>query len=545
MRSPIFFFRLLLKYKSLLFLSKIEKKFILHNEKKWKLNKKRMQSKNIILVDLFYWNPWIYIWSYLTNILSYRLNAKIKYFYFDLYQSKYSMINRFYILKLTKIFKSFNVTKGISELDFYYSKKETKLYNKEFKKINSNTQELVNYKRKNIIIGHLIYDTYLRQKLVATIDLRDKELKVIFIRALKYFDEIYKYLSQNKVKVIIPSHLCYINYGIISSIAAQKKINIIKINSNDRGTALFRLHKIDKNKLLDEPPYYNYAKIFNNFSILQKKNSRIIGKDIITKRISGENDNTLPYMKTNQFSKKLKLSIKTKAKQGKEKIFIFPHCYLDNPHRYRYMIFQDFYKQVKFFLDLSLKLDQYEWYYKPHPNELRGTMNIHYELLKNYPNVKSLDTRISHKSILSENPKCIITNHGTIAHEYAYFNIPVINTGDNPHINYNFCLHMRNKTQLVNTFLNLNKDLKKINFNKNKIYEFMYMHYYHFNHMYEKDSLMPDSYIVDNSSKHYNNPKIKYDFLNSDKTLGKYLNETKKIDQNMKKYINLFLDKNI
>ena len=78
---------------------------------------------------------------------------------------------------------------------------------------------------------------------------------------------------------------------------------------------------------------------------------------------------------------------------------------------------------------------------------------------KNYPNVKSLDTRISHKSILSENPKCIITNHGTIAHEYAYFNIPVINTGDNPHINYNFCLHMRNKTQLVNTFLNLKATL--------------------------------------------------------------------------------------
>ncbi len=460
--------RYLIFLKNSFFLSKIEKRFILHNQKKWKLTNLSNETENIILIDLFNWKPWIYIWSYLTNILSGRLNAKIKYFYFDLYQFKPKIIYKFLLIKIIKIFKSFNVTKGIDENDFILTKKEIKISTRNFNKIKFNKKKLLNYEKKKIKIGHLIYDTYLRQKYVATIDFKDVELKNIFIRAEKIFNETYKYLSRNKVKVIIPSHLCYITYGIIVSIAAKKKIDIIKINSFDRGTALFRLHKIDQKILVDEPPYYNYSKIFDKLNNIQKRKSLKIGKNIIEKRVSGKNDKTLPYMVINQFSKKLLTYKQNKKKNNKEKIFIFPHCYLDNPHRYRSMIFPDFYDQVCFILNKSLKLDQYEWYYKPHPNELKSTEDIHKKLLKDYPKVTYLDSKVSHHHIIKQKPKCIITNHGTIAHEYSYFNIPVINTGDNPHINYDFCLHVQNKKNLTAVLFNLNKHLKKIKFNKKK-----------------------------------------------------------------------------
>ena len=51
--------------------------------------------------------------------------------------------------------------------------------------------------------------------------------------------------------------------------------------------------------------------------------------------------------------------------------------------------------------------------------------------------------KVSHRQLLKLNLKCIITNHGTVAHEYAAYNVPVINTGDNPYINYNFCLTLK------------------------------------------------------------------------------------------------------
>ena len=41
---------------------------------------------------------------------------------------------------------------------------------------------------------------------------------------------------------------------------------------------------------------------------------------------------------------------------------------------------------------------------------------------------------------LKKKVNLLLTCYGTIAHEYAYFGIPVINASiNNPHINYNFC----------------------------------------------------------------------------------------------------------
>jgi hypothetical protein len=37
----------------------------------------------------------------------------------------------------------------------------------------------------------------------------------------------------------------------------------------------------------------------------------------------------------------------------KDKIIIFPHCFYDYPHRYRSMIFPDFYEHAVFFMNLS------------------------------------------------------------------------------------------------------------------------------------------------------------------------------------------------
>ena len=59
----------------------------------------------------------------------------------------------------------------------------------------------------------------------------------------------------------------------------------------------------------------------------------------------------------------------------------------------------------------------------------------------------------------------------------AYFKIPVINTGDNPHINYKFSLNPKNLSELKKIILNIDKYYKKINFDKKKIFEFVYMHF--------------------------------------------------------------------
>ena len=69
----------------------------------------------------------------------------------------------------------------------------------------------------------------MRTTLEPTLKLNDKRFKEIFFRANKIFKESNKYLSENNLKILIPSHLCYITYGIITRIALLKKIKILKL----------------------------------------------------------------------------------------------------------------------------------------------------------------------------------------------------------------------------------------------------------------------------------------------------------------------------
>ena len=121
------------------------------------------------------------------------------------------------------------------------------------------------------------------------------------------------------------------------------------------------------------------------------------------------------------------------------------------------MIFTDFFEQVNYLLKISKVNKGFQWFYKPHPNELKNNENYIYELKKKYPNVIFLGNQFSHNLVLKLDPYLIITNFGTVAHEFAYFKIPVINTGDNPHINYNFSLNPKNKNELKDMIINLNK----------------------------------------------------------------------------------------
>ena len=59
--------------------------------------------------------------------------------------------------------------------------------NKLFKKINSKS-DLIKLRYKDIVIGDLVYDTYLRFNRVATVDINDKKLKLIIRNAINIYE---------------------------------------------------------------------------------------------------------------------------------------------------------------------------------------------------------------------------------------------------------------------------------------------------------------------------------------------------------------------
>ena len=96
-----------------------------------------------------------------------------------------------------------------------FIKISNKKISKELKKIKSK-RKLEKYKYKNVLIGDLIYDTYLRTSFEPTINLNDKKFFDIFSDAIKIYECINAFFKKNKVKLCIPSHTYYIQYGILT-----------------------------------------------------------------------------------------------------------------------------------------------------------------------------------------------------------------------------------------------------------------------------------------------------------------------------------------
>ena len=451
--------------------------YIKFNKQKWKYFKVE-KPKGVILVDLFENYSFIHLWSYLTNVLAKKESLEIKYFYFYFYRSKFER-TFLYLRKVKKIYESFNVKKGIDENDFISIKnfKENSI-EKKFKNLKTKTS-FINFTYRGIIIGDLIYDTYLRNNFKPTLDLKDKYLLDIFKRAIKIFDQVEKYFNNNNVKLVIPSHTNYIQYGIITRIALKKRIKVFKILESNRGSSDLRFRNIEKKFPKDTENYFLYKRKFTKFT--NKKKLIKIGKKILINRLSGKKDKSLPYMVNNSY--KTNKNKENKELKNKNKIIIFAHCFFDSPHKHRNMIFNDFYEQLIFILSLSRLSKKYYWYIKPHPNSYFQNDAYLKEILKNkFNNVKILNKNLSNKIIAESKPSLVITDHGSIGHEMAYYEIPVLNTGDNPHINYNFNIHAKCKKDIIKTIKNLNSLKKKINFDKKYIYEFIYMHFvYRFN----------------------------------------------------------------
>lgn len=465
------------------------------------------KEKGIVLIDLFDNSPWICFYSEIVYFLKKNYHLECKFFYFILQRTFFSKF-KIHTYRLRSIFKSFKVNEGINE-----NKEEHNIKFKDVKKIFNriNTRkQLINFRYKGIKIGDLIYDTHLRLNFKPTINnLKDHKLLLTFSHAINIYDICEKFFLKNKVKLIITSHPYYIQYGIITRYALHKKIPVVMIYSENNGTRKFRLHKIDNISRNDEVnEYFNFQKNFKK--IKNKTIARKIGKKIIEERLSGKTK--LVYLKKSPY--KSDINFQNLYKKQNYAI-LFCHDFYDAIHRFRHMIFDDFYKQLNFILNFSKKNKNIKWLIKPHPNQFEANDRVFEDLKQKYKNVIFLDKKTNNKSLIKLKPKFIVTNHGTIAHEFAYYKIPVINTGDNSHISYNFCLHPKNKKQLLHIFQNINLYKKKINFDKKLIYEYAYMYYKLPAMRLEKHKLKLDDRYNDFEKFHFKKP---FDFK-----LNKYL----------------------
>ena len=439
------------------------KKIINFNRKIFN-NLKFKEKKKIILCEFSNNSSNHLTFSYLLNYLkqkySYRCCA-----YENLFQENFTKRIKFFFQNILD-YKNFAIYRSFNVDDFILSKKTKMVKNLS----NIQYQNILDIKIDDILIGDLIYDTFLKKFGLPTINIEDKKFLGLLKSSIENFYFWKLFFEKNNVKSLIISDTTYVD-AIILRISVYNGISTYQCNWDN-------IHKIDKNNLYAYSKYKFYKNDFNKLEANQKKRGLELAKKSIEKRFSANDfseDRIMFYSNRSTFHKDFSKQNILKKNKNK-KILIATHCFLDAPHGYGYKgnIFTDFYEWLSYLYDISKKTN-YDWYIKNHPSSIPKTSEILNEFLKDKKEFNLIPSEISHSQLIKEGINCVLTVNGTIGWEYAYYQVPVINASiNNPHILYSFNLHAENLKDYENMILNYED--YKIDYEKNDIYEFYFMH---------------------------------------------------------------------
>ena len=438
------------------------KLFINNNKKNFK--KVRDRTKGQILIEFNNWSVAHILASYLGNILSTKYNARMIGFEgYTLISSRLNLsifdkfkyfLSKNFFGKYYKVYNSFNVEKFIRpSIETDIMEKSKKKYLAIVKKISSK-EKLLNLKIEGVIIGDLIYDTFLKIKKLPTVDINSDILKNYIFECIQVFYYWKKYFENNNVKSVITVHPTYL-YGIIMRLACQKNIPVYRAHVNSVQYIKQKNYNAGK-PFGDYPKYFNLLNTKNKIELINK--SKLLLEDILKKKVES------PKLK--KFEPKIK-------KNEKISVLIAMHNFYDSPHVFGKLLFPDFYEWLIYLVKISKKTD-YKWYLKLHPeNDIKDFKFIK-KIIGKKGNIEILPSDVTHKFVLKKKIQFVLTCFGTIGYEYAYLGLTVINACKfNPHQAYNFNLNPKNILEYSKIIKNLRQYLIKPP--KKEILEFFYI----------------------------------------------------------------------
>ena len=399
-------------------------------------------------------------------------NTLFRTLYLSIFKKKLNARLLFINYKFNPIFKLIYKALGAKQLEIKLNriqKDECKKYLDLFYKNIESKNDILNYEIDGTNIGLDIYESYLitfNKPTIHKISILNKELFKTVFKAISLYIFWRDFFMENKnIEGVLISHRNYIETNILNRIAIQNKKKVFTMTGD--GLAITRWKNLDLNF------FDYYQEIFDSLKEEEKLNAISWSKMQLQKRFSGAIGIDMNYSTKSAFHKHYVEKENIIQESNKIKIIVCTSCFYDNPHCYGKMQFPDFYESLKFLALISQKTD-YEWYIKPHPDYLPGTIEIIKEILKFFNNAKLIPPDTSFH-FLKDKIDFAITTYGSIGHELPLLNIPVINLSQiNPHQNYNFNFTSKNLDELTSTLLNINKvKIKDIE----KLYEFYFIHY--------------------------------------------------------------------
>lgn len=480
-------------------IDKQSKKFIAFCNLRWPnvLSEKR---KSEVLVELYPVDQTVLAFAYFSNIIAEKFCSKI--ISFSLSNHKMYL---FYwrCRRLLKIYKSFNATSHLNTIiSNRTSRNERDILTDILHGIKTKA-DVLDISISGDLIGREIYEAYLMERRKSTIDIHSSEFKAFLVKCIKTYLFWNNYFNHHEVKAVVLSHAIY-RYGIIKTIANRKGIPVYLptvrslyclINPNDWGLTCFAL----------------YPALFKSLPKEIRDNGIAWAKERLQCRLSGEVGIDMSYSTKSAFAKNISAK-NVLRKSAKIKVIIATHCFFDNPHCYGINLFPDFHEWISYLGEMS-EITDYDWYLKTHPDVLPGNDEVLLELLSKYKNITRIPSETSHLQLVEEGVTFILTVYGSVGHELPLLGQTVINAGEkNPHIGYEFCIHAKTIEEYHAYLLNLDKIKHSVD--KQKIYEFYFMHYRVSGHIQNFFFNSFDIFLSSINPGDQNSPKVYEFFMN-------------------------------
>jgi hypothetical protein len=403
----------------------------------WRPEKRKSQGFVLVELNRIYSSHIAY--AYLANVLARQLSSKIATFSASKSSTGPLPVWAYWIPRIFwfffsdhgKTYRSFGSKKVFFPVTTRSQRNEAKNLVKEFFKINPTKRDFEKFRVSGILIGDLVYDSYLRNRNTPTIDLASKDLKRFLEESTATALYWIVRFQSGQVKAVIVSH-CVYTLAIPLRVGLDKKVPCFQATA----TTIYRLSK-DRPFAYDE--FKNFPQTFAALSATEQQTGLRDARLLMNRRFGGEVGVNMTYSTASSFGQTRPYSLL--ANTSKTKVLVATHCFFDSPHLYGTNLFPDFWEWLDFLGDLSESVD-YEWYLKVHPDFKPGTLEIIDILLQRHSKFLLVPPDSSHHQLIREGVTAALTVYGTIGFEYAALGIPVVNASTvNPHIAYSFNHH--------------------------------------------------------------------------------------------------------
>jgi len=315
-----------------------------------------------------------------------------------------------------------------------------------------------NYKVKNILIGDLIYDSFIRDNnKYSNLNKHKMYFYKLLIRSLILFYFCHYIIKKNNIKCVVVSEWVYASLNsFLTRIALYNKIKVIMT----KGTFIQIYNSY-------EDCFYNPLKptaaILDN---IRTKNILNVVDEYISKRYQGEIDQydvINAYRNKKMWTKKEIVKYYELNNINKTIVFLMPHCFSDANHSSK-MLFRDYYEWFIETIEFIKHLDNIFWLVKPHPSShMFGEQGEVENIIKklNKKHIKLVPSNLNTASIFNIG-RTLVTVRGTVGLEAACSGMKPILAGQAIYSHFGFTCDPKSKEEYYKLLINI-ENIKKLN----------------------------------------------------------------------------------